>query len=422
MKVKRLYIDGYKNLTKCEIRPSELHAITGINGSGKSNFLEIFQFIAALITRDDAFRDNLLLKGHCPSSGSQWFPIPTDNATIPPLQFQLECETNVNETPYIVTYSLEIAGALTGEKGNYDLTGQGLIAHEKLDIKQVGTPGPMKTVLSRDVDGSVTTHPETAGSRNIQTFKTKKNMSAIQALEVREADDFTEKHPVLNQFKTGLTSSVVVKLNPETIARLSRYDSNQKTGPRSLGTPLHSFSLFESIQAINDEKVDLDEYKYWLKILCNIDEIDAKSEEIDENTKLGEKRFIFIKREEQFLTPEELSTGNLVLLSLVTALFSLLRTSGIVIFEEPETYIHPKALIDLIALLRNISEFKSVLFSTHSPVALNSMRAREVTLMISSGSGRYTSRPVEEIKEASDAISRGHISFGDLLQSNFMTE
>lgn len=408
MKVRRLYIDGYKNLTNCEIHPSDLHAITGINGSGKSNLLEIFQFVAALITRDDTFRDNLLLKGHCPSSGSQWFPIPTDNTTIPPLQFQLECETSVSGAPYIVTYSLEITGASIGKKGNYDLAGQGLIAHEKLDIKKVGAPGPMKTVLNRDIDGVVTMHAET-GSRKIQTFKTKKNMSAIQALEVREADDFTEKHPVLNQFKTGLTSSVVVKLNPETIAR-------------SLGTPLNSFSLFESIQAINKENVDLDEYKHWLKVLCNIDEINARSEEIDENTKLGENRFILIKREEQFLTPEELSTGNLVLLSMVSALFSLLRTSSIVIFEEPETYIHPKALIDLITLLRNISEFKSVLFSTHSPVALNSMRAREVTLMISSGSGRYTSRPVEEMKEASDAISRGHISFGDLLQSNFMTE
>ncbi|VAW64979.1 hypothetical protein MNBD_GAMMA10-156 [hydrothermal vent metagenome] len=420
MKVKRLYIDGYKNLANCEIRPSELHAITGINGSGKSNFLEIFQFIGALITGDDTFRDSLLLKGHCPSSGSQWFPIPTAS-TAPAFQFQLECETSVNETPYIVTYSLEIPGALMGEKGHYDLTGRGLIAHEKLDIKQVGTPGPMKTVLNRSIDGTVTMHAET-GSRKIQTFKTKKNMSAIQALEVREADDFTAKHPVLNQFKTGLTSSVVVRLNPETIARLSRYDANQKAGPRALGTPLNSFSLFESIQLINNEKLDLDEYKYWLKVLCNIDEIDAISEETDKNTKLGKNKFIFIKREEQFLAPEELSTGNLVLLSLVTALFSLLRTSGIVIFEEPETYVHPKALIDLIALLRNISEFKSVLFSTHSPVALNSMRAREVTLMLSSDSGRYTSRPVEEIKEAADAISRGHISFGDLLQSNFMTE
>jgi len=267
MKVRRLYIDGYKNLTNCEIHPSELHAITGINGSGKSSLLEIFQFIAALITRDDTFRDNLLLKGHCPSSGSRWFPIPTDDTTtIPPLQFQLECETSVNETPHIVIYSLEIAGALAGEKGNYDLTGQGLITHEKLDIKQVGTPGPMKTVLNRDIDGVVTTHAET-GSRKIQTFKTKKNMSAIQALEVREADDFTEKHPVLNQFKTSLTSSVVVRLNPETIAR-------------SLGTPLNSFSLFESIQAINKENVDLDEYKHWLKVLCNIDEINARSEEI----------------------------------------------------------------------------------------------------------------------------------------------
>ncbi|VAW65549.1 hypothetical protein MNBD_GAMMA11-2846 [hydrothermal vent metagenome] len=421
MKIRKLYVDGYKNLVNCKIFPSALHAITGINGSGKSNLLEIFQFIAALITRDDTFRDDLLLRGHCPSSGSQWFPIPTDNTTIPPLQFHLECETSANGKPYIVTYSLEIAGASIGEKGSYDLAGRGLISHEKLDIKQTGTPGPMKTVLNRDIDGAVTMHAET-GSRKIQTFKTKKNMSAIQALEVREADDFTEKHPVLNQFKTGLTSSVVVKLNPETIARISRYDSNQKTGPRSPGTPLNSFSLFESIQTINDEKVDLGEYKYWLKVLCNIDEIDAISEEMDENTKLGEKKFIFIKREEQFLTPDELSTGNLVLLSLVTALFSLLRTSGIILLEEPETYIHPKAQIDLIRLLRDISEVKTVIFSTHSTVILNSMSYKEVTLMMQSGDGRYTSKAVKEIQEASDAISRGYLSFGDLLQSNFMTE
>lgn len=423
MKIKKLYIDAYKNLVNCEIHPSDLHAITGINGSGKSNLLEVFQFIAALITRDDTFRDNLLLNGHCPS-GSEWFPIPPDESSIiSPFKFHLECEITVDKNIFIIKYSLEIAEAIMGEGGPYDLNGQGIINSELLEIKQMGTPGPMKTLLKRNSDGEVTIHPELSTRSNPIHFKTKKNMSAIQALEVREADDFITKYPILNQFKTGLISSVVVKIDPELITAITKSISNNKLRPRSPGTPLNSFSLYEAIESIRNDDEYWGDYNYWLKTLCNIDEIDVfKTPSKDENSKLGEHKSILITREDRLLIPSELSTGNIVLLSLVTALFSFLKTSGVIIFEEPETYIHPKAMIDLIRLLRNISEIKTIVFSTHSPVALNSMKSNEVTLMFSIGDGRYTSKAVNEIKEASDAISRGYLSFGDLLQSNFMTE
>lgn len=420
MKIRKFYVDGYKNLTDCEILPSALHTVTGINGSGKSNLLEIFSFIAALITRDDSFRDALLLKGLCPSGGT-WFPIPHENDTnIPFFQFKLECEVMIGEIVHLINYSLEIAEAIVGES-RYHLNGQGLINNEKVFIKQLGTPGPMKKILSRDSKGLVTINSET-GTRTPTSFKTKKNMSAIQALEVREADDFTENFPILNHFKIGLTSSIVIKLNPSAIAYISS-NSSYKESEKFLGTPLTSFSLHDAIKDIQKKEIDWKEYNYWLKKLCFIDSIKAYTNSPDnKNAELRKQKMVLIEREKQLLVPHELSTGNLFLLSLVTVLFSLVRTSGVILLEEPETYIHPKAQIDLIHLLRDISEVKTVIFSTHSTVALNSMSNKEVTLMMKSNDSRYTSKAVKEIQEASDAISRGYLSFGDLLQSNFMTE
>src|SRR5690349_15382846 len=43
MKIRRLWIDGYKNLRRCEIalaEPPLLNAVIGSNGSGKSNLIE----------------------------------------------------------------------------------------------------------------------------------------------------------------------------------------------------------------------------------------------------------------------------------------------------------------------------------------------------------------------------------------------
>lgn len=419
MIIKKIYVDGYKNLSNCEIEPSRLHAITGVNGSGKSNLLEIFQFITTLITGDDTVRDRILLHGKSPS-GMQWFPsYVSDTSKQFPFRFQIECEIAVDKELWLVSYSIEIAKPIV-QKDRYSLVGQGIISCEEVSIKKLGKPGPAKMILTRNVEGHVTLHAE-LGVRKKSMFNTKRNMSAIQALEVREADDFVENYPVLNQFKIGLISSTIVKLNFTEMLQISDSEYEHKFYESKIGASVSGFSLHDSIKIIEENEVDWKEYKFWLKTLCNIDKVDAYSP-VDSDSKSSMRKLVLITREDQILIPNELSTGNMVLLGLVTALFSFLRGSGVVIFEEPETYIHPKALIDLIDLLRIVSEVKTVLFSTHNPVALNSLNADEVTLMKLSGHGRYTAVPVDEIEEASSAISRGYLSFGDLLQSNFMTD
>lgn len=421
MKINRIFVSRYKNLVDCEIRPNGIHAITGCNGSGKSNFLEVLHFIAGILVAGDESRDAILTRGACPAGGT-WFPFVSKASEAKPFRFEIECEIKVDNVFWLANYSIELEKPEIGDSP-YVQKGTGIISSEIVRIKERGKPGKMRLLLKRSVDTGVQVRPE-LDSRNKFSFKAKSNMSALVALEIREADDFIIKHPVLSIFLRVLKSSDLVKLDPNQILE----DAN----PSGVGSfnlmpadVISHFPLYDYMQRIKLEENDWEQYMFWVKQLCDIDKISLSlKQEVEgqEAAKTEPKKYIFISRQEQFLFPNELSTGNSVLLSLVTALFSFLRHESVIIFEEPETFIHPKAIIDLIKLLREISEENTVLFSTHSPVALNSLNIDEVSLMEPLGHGFFTMVAVSEISEAVETLKRGYISFGDLLQSNYTTE
>jgi predicted ATPase len=114
-----------------------------------------------------------------------------------------------------------------------------------------------------------------------------------------------------------------------------------------------------------------------------------------------------------------MSTGCAMMLGMLVTAYSFLHGNGFILLEEPEVYLHPKAIMDLVQFFRNISETKSVIFTTHSPVVLNSMWPEEVTLMVPTDGWKSTTRNVATIKEALDSLDAGFLSFGDLLQNNF---
>lgn len=58
----------------------------------------------------------------------------------------------------------------------------------------------------------------------------------------------------------------------------------------------------------------------------------------------------------------------------------------IYIFDEPDTHLHVKSQIDLLKIIRNISNNSSqVIITTHSPFILNSVTPRQVRLLINNG-------------------------------------
>lgn len=419
MKISNIYITGYKNLIDCNLQPSGIHAITGCNSSGKSNLIEVIAFVSALLSASDEFRSRLLNDGYSPTE-STWFPKVTNENDNIDLHFEIDSIVSVDHVEWEITYILMIEKPIF--KKSLLLEGRGRIKSEKVYIKKLGQPGKKRLHVDRKPDGNTKVVLEKAVRKKLK-FKTRKDMSVLHALEVREADDFFDNFPIIANFKQSLVSSSTMRLDPHALIRHSlRGKTTQfKKVP---GQIVKQFDLYGLLKNIEKDKSTWKDFISWVKRLADIDTVYPREVDISNGKETGKeevRNFVFISQHGRIMLPGELSMGSAMILGILSSLYSLPLWGAPIILEEPESYLHPKAITDLIILLRSFSEENTLIFSTHSPVALNSLNPEEVTLMKQVSKGFFTTIKVKEIKEAVDALNRGFMSFGDLLQTNFET-
>ncbi len=422
MIITRLFISGYKNLLDCDFAPNKVHAITGCNGSGKSNLLEVLPFVAGLHSGSDEERTNILNVGACPNG--LWFPISKIKDRIKPFRFTIECLLTIEGVQHFVEYSLGLDPIAIDEKPFFQVQGA-KIASETIRTKVVGASGIVKTVLTRNGDAEVNVF----GGKTPRTktaFKCKSDMSALQALEVREADEFRNTFPVLAQFRLALLTTDLVRLDSESFRQYIYQFRRKPFAEKQPGSIISAYDPYHLLREIEKNKVQWDDFEQWLKQLVDLDGVTLYEDEPDKKSDVASpverKQFIWAKQHGRLLTYGELSMGASVALGYLTVLFTVLKKGGAALFEEPENYLHPKAVVELVRLFREFSQEHTVLFSTHSPVSLNSMKPEEVSVMRSVGDGFVTTKNVSDIKEALDALNRGFLSFGDLLQTDYATK
>ena len=77
-----------------------------------------------------------------------------------------------------------------------------------------------------------------------------------------------------------------------------------------------------------------------------------------------------------------LSSGQSILAHFVTALLAWIQPNSLVLFDEPETHLHPNAVANLFLVLSDIlEEFNSyAVVATHSPVVIQEIPAKRVLL------------------------------------------
>lgn len=80
---------------------------------------------------------------------------------------------------------------------------------------------------------------------------------------------------------------------------------------------------------------------------------------------------------------QKLSSGESTLLYLLTSVVSTLRFDSLLLFDEPETHLHPNAITTLIsALYKLLEEFQSyAIVATHSPLVIREIKSRQVRVM-----------------------------------------
>lgn len=81
-------------------------------------------------------------------------------------------------------------------------------------------------------------------------------------------------------------------------------------------------------------------------------------------------------------TFSQLSSGQSILAHFVTALLAWIQPNSVVLFDEPETHLHPNAVASLFLVLSEIlSDFDSyAVVATHSPVVIQEIPAKRVLL------------------------------------------
>jgi predicted ATPase len=109
------------------------------------------------------------------------------------------------------------------------------------------------------------------------------------------------------------------------------------------------------------------------------------------------------------------SDGHLQLLGLLTALFGDTRNrSSLLLFDEPETSLHPHAIAVFAAAVQEAASDwdRQVFVSTHSPVLLSQFEPRNVVLA-ATDENRFTRlRRVSEMSEVQDLLE--HYAIGSL--------
>jgi hypothetical protein len=97
------------------------------------------------------------------------------------------------------------------------------------------------------------------------------------------------------------------------------------------------------------------------------------------------------------------SSGHKLLLLILARVLAHIRPGSILLFDEPETHLHPQLLSGMMRLLhRALQEFRSyAIIATHSPIVLQEIPARDIRILEREGNVPIISRyPTESFGES----------------------
>lgn len=121
----------------------------------------------------------------------------------------------------------------------------------------------------------------------------------------------------------------------------------------------------------------------WRNILCNfIDEEIINTFILESINGIDEKKYIY-DREKFNTVKSTLSSGQNILLYTISEIISNIRRDTLLLFDEPETHLHPNAISQLMNVIYElVYEFESYcIITTHSPLIIQELFSRNVFVL-----------------------------------------
>ena len=334
MNIKQIKISGFKSIVDMELNELTPYSVfAGANGSGKSNFFDALKFVSMVIRFGaiEALRQfNGYEQIHCFKSRGK-------KARIFSASFDLEIDNN------LIVYCLEIHDMDQEPKLDETL----IVNDELLMAREIGEALFVRIDPKAEFsDAIIPSFPaEISGlmmlpNQAIHQFLSNINVYRFDPLGAKQPDSSSTDSSELNQLGHNI-ATILATLEKDPDIREQILECMELLVP--------------SLEKVSTER-----------------------------QKLNGQTVIRFKEEgiKAHFPANLISDGTIYALCIMAAVFSRSKKIGMTLIEEPERGIHPKAIAELCALMRDNASLQHPVFvTTHSESVVRASRADELWLV-----------------------------------------
>ncbi len=374
MRIKNIKISNFKSFEELDIELRGFNVLIGANASGKSNFINIFQFLKDIV--GNGLDNAISMQGGvdyirninigASKNLSVELKVDSNDKHIKFLAGKDKGEIGISAYEFVYTFSIEFYK----NKREYTVAGERLVVNcdfikietKKGGVKEKGKVGGGKIILDRDKAGKV-----------------KYDL---------EPTDIIEKGDIIPPFfsKNGFFAE---KLSPKKLfletplfllpvsfeiikffSGISIYDFNPKlskeatliTGKTELEPSASNLAIV--LKNIQEDRKKAERLSNLIKDLLPFIE-DIAVEKLADKSLLASLKEIYSQK--KFLPAPLMSDGTINMTALIIALY--FEEKPLIIIEEPERNIHPYLISKVIDMMKEVSERlkKQIIVTTHNP-------------------------------------------------------
>ena len=399
IKLERIYVQNYKNIAEADLPLGNMNVIVGENGSGKSNLLSVIPFLNFIINGDINHVKEGFARGlNLPLIGNIWNKNPERLS-------RLQIEFINTETNILYTYEMHTKFFLTEEdrSANHNLVKFIVFAKlvfESFSFKYKSQTGKAINIFKRK-DNEIGYGD---GIKKADTLinNIDEHTSVIRLLNlIKNSDNISQEYKGAIDAIDSIFNSNIYYLSPQVLKRIVKDPSYSS---RIIG-----FDIAREILVLRKSS-DASHYTETLKKILNISET-IVSPILKADPDYGYYLEVLQNGLSKYI--QDISDGSLVLFALITKIFS--DNSDIFFIEEPENSIHPRALYELMKLIRNKSLDKQFIITTHSPYLLNMIKPEEVQVAEIQEDGLSKIGKLPNVKAIQKKLKKSFMNFGDIV-------
>jgi predicted ATPase len=325
--IKKLNIRHFKSLYDLSMENINYFSVfAGANGSGKSNFFDALDFVGQFIR--SGVEAALNQQGGYQHFRPAKYPYPR---AAPNFRFELVCDLEGDEYAYDLILNNLDSKAGIQEK---------LLINKRLSLSRIWGGKPIIEGVEQSLSD---------------------NHSALLLYE---------KLPL----RELLSNIRIYRIQPLEAAQANR-GSDDNASLRSDGSNLVSI-----LQRLEKDQDTYDSILSWMRtVVSGLEKFSLSKKNLTNSTGVSFKE----SRTGNLFPANMVSTGTIYLLCLLVAILDAPKEQGLILFEEPELGLHPKALHELINLIRNIAteEHIALWMTTHSEAIVRQLHLHELWLV-----------------------------------------